>query len=389
MEVRTMTSYLYRKAAVRAVRPIVDGLESRALLSSVATAHAAVAALKVKHLSTIAEIAKTKPQKVSTVPSDGDVNPYGVAFVPSGFPSGGKLGLTPGEVLVSNFNNSKNLQGTGTTIVGVSSGNQAALVFQGPPQGSPGVTGLSTALGVLQAGYVVVGDVPSTDGTSATAKQGGLLFIDKNGNVAANLTDPNLLDGPWDLAINDQGTSAQIFVANVLNGTVTRVNVTFSSSGAINTSMTQMTQIASGYMFRGDPAAFEIGPTGLAFNATTHTLYVASTAGNKVFAIANADTVGTQTGMGSVVYTDKAHLHGPLGLTLAPDGNLIAAQGDAINPSKRQTSELVEFTPKGKFVGQFSLSKMAGGAFGVASSPDGTKFAAVNDITNALEIWPV
>jgi hypothetical protein len=382
-----MTSYLHRKGAARAVRPVVDRLESRALLNAAVAPHAGVTTLRaMKHLSTIAEITKTKPQTASTVPANGDVNPYGVAFVPSGFPSGGKLGLNPGDVLVSNFNNSSNEQGTGTTIVRVTQSNQASLVYQTPPgQGTQGV-GLSTALGVLQAGYVVVGYLPSTNGMSSTAEAGGLLFLDKNGKVAANLTDPNLLDGPWDLAINDQGSQAQIFVSNALNGTITRINVTFSSTGAINPSPT-MTQIASGYMFRGDPNAFELGPTGLAFNSTTHTLYVASTAGNKIFAIPNADTVGTQSGMGSTVYHDKTHLHGPLGLTIAPDGNLISAQGDAINPSKRQTSELVEFTPKGKFVGQFSLSKTAGGAFGVASAPDGTRFAAVNDITNALEVW--
>ena len=51
----------------------------------------------------------------STVPENGDVNPYGVAIVPAGFPSGGTI--APGDVLVSNFNNSDNLQGTGTTII--------------------------------------------------------------------------------------------------------------------------------------------------------------------------------------------------------------------------------------------------------------------------------
>jgi hypothetical protein len=44
----------------------------------------------------------------STVPANGDLNPYGVAFVPPGFPAGGPL--KPGDVLVSNFNNSKNLR---------------------------------------------------------------------------------------------------------------------------------------------------------------------------------------------------------------------------------------------------------------------------------------
>jgi hypothetical protein len=54
----------------------------------------------------------------STSPANGDLNPYGVAFVPANFPSGGTI--APGDVLVSNFNNSSNLEGTGTTIVSIS-----------------------------------------------------------------------------------------------------------------------------------------------------------------------------------------------------------------------------------------------------------------------------
>src|SRR5215470_14554296 len=51
----------------------------------------------------------------STIPANGDLNPYGLAFVPAGFASGGII--TPGDVLVSNFNNSTNCQATGTTII--------------------------------------------------------------------------------------------------------------------------------------------------------------------------------------------------------------------------------------------------------------------------------
>ena len=50
-----------------------------------------------------------------TIPANGDLNPYGVVFVPKDFPSGGKI--APGDVLVSNFNNLNNLQGTGVTII--------------------------------------------------------------------------------------------------------------------------------------------------------------------------------------------------------------------------------------------------------------------------------
>ena len=67
-----------------------------------------------------------------------------------------------------------------------------------------------------------------------------------------------------------------------------------------------------------------------------------------------------------MVYQDDAHLRGPLGLVLAPNGDLITANGDAVNPDPTQTSELVEFTPEGKFVGQFSIDPTAGAAFGLA-----------------------
>lgn len=44
----------------------------------------------------------------STIPGNGDINPYGVARVPA---STGKL--IEGHILISNFNNTSNLQGTG------------------------------------------------------------------------------------------------------------------------------------------------------------------------------------------------------------------------------------------------------------------------------------
>src|SRR5665213_1911226 len=233
--------------------------------------------------SILAQLPTSPERIVSTVPLNGDVNPYGVAFVPEGFRGGGPL--EPGDILVSNFNNSQNLQGTGTTIVKINPGGRVSVFFQGA-QG----LGLTTALGVLRAGFVLVGNVPTTDGTSATVQQGSLLVIDRHGHLVKTLASSSSLDGPWDLAVNDQGDTAQIFVSNVLSGTVTRLDVfindrTFNVSG--------VTQIAHGYTHRTDPAALVIGPTGLAFDRAHDLLYVASTGDNGIFAIANA--VGTST----------------------------------------------------------------------------------------------
>jgi hypothetical protein len=119
----------------------------------------------------------------STVPSNGDLNPYGVAFVPREFPSGGTIG--PGDVLVANFNNSDDTQGTGTTIVAISpTGQQSVLAMSTP-------IGLDTALGVLSGGFVIVGNLPVNGGKIG---QGSLQIFDRHGNLTATLTDPNLLD---------------------------------------------------------------------------------------------------------------------------------------------------------------------------------------------------
>jgi len=140
------------------------------------------------------------PVQSSTVPANGDQNPYGVAFVPGDFLPGGPL--HPGDILVSNFNNAGsaptgNLQGTGTTIVKVAPNGQQSLFFQGNPQGNPPPTlGLTTALGVLEGSFVLVGNVPTTDGTVGTIQAGSLLVLDRNGVLIATISDPVLLDGP-------------------------------------------------------------------------------------------------------------------------------------------------------------------------------------------------
>jgi len=365
-----MSSHLLSTRA-RASRPSLEGLESRELLSG---------ARMSKLAPVIRQLSASPVQTASTDPGNGDSNPYGVTFVPRGFPRGGRL--NPGDVLVSNYNASSNFQGTGTTIVRVTPDNKTSLFFQGPP-------GLDTGLAVLKRGLVLVGSVPSTDGTAATAGQGSLLVLDKSGKVLANFTDANLLNGPWDLTVNDRGGRVQVFVSNVLSGTVTRVDARVSARGD-SFKILSVTQIASGFPHRGDPAAFLLGPTGLAYESRTDTLYVASTAENVIRAIPHAGRTRTDRGTGTVVYQDAAHLHGPTGLTFAPDGNLIAANGDGVNVDPAQPSELVEFTRRGAFVGQYSVDTNNGGAFGVAVSQGRrARLAAVNDVTGAVSVWDV
>jgi hypothetical protein len=134
----------------------------------------------------------------STVPLNGDVNPYGMALVAQ---SRGRL--VAGDVLVSNFNNAGNAQGTGTTIVQMTPhGGRSvfAHVTSSDVSGRcTGGVGLTTALTILQHRWVVVGSLPTSDGTAATAKAGCLIILDSHGSVVETLHDEDGINGPWDL----------------------------------------------------------------------------------------------------------------------------------------------------------------------------------------------
>jgi DNA-binding beta-propeller fold protein YncE len=151
------------------------------------------------------------------------------------------------------------------------------------------------------------------------------------------------------------------------------------------------TVIASSYAHRTDPNALVVGPTGLAYNAQTGTLYVASTGDNAIYAIRNAASEDESHGKGDLVVKDPTHLHGPLGLILAPNGDLIMANGDAVNPNPNHPNELVEYTQRGQLVAQFQVdnSSTPGAAFGLAAQVRNDKlyFAAVDDNTNSLKVW--
>lgn len=318
-------------------------------------------------------------RSVSTVPGNGDVNPYGVAFVPHNFLTGSGR-LKPGDILVSNFNNSANLQGTGTTIVRVPSIGSPSVFFKG----KVGI-GLSTALGTLQYGFVVVGNSPSVDGTAATAGPGSLLVINSHGRLIQTITSA-WIQGPWDMALVDRGDRAIAFVTNALTGTVSRLDFSVSSSGL---KLLSATTIASGYVHRGDPVTFFVAPTGLVYDERRDVLFVASTGDNAVYAVRHARETQSDNGQGFIIYADNTHLHGALGLASAPNGHLLVTNNDGINPDPNQPSEIVEFTRDGEFVKEISVDPAQGGSFGLAvrTTDDKAIFAAVDDNTSMLLIW--
>ncbi|HWY89473.1 MAG TPA: hypothetical protein VNY31_02275 [Solirubrobacteraceae bacterium] len=322
----------------------------------------------------------------STVPANGDVNPYGIAGVPRSVGS-----LVRGNLLISNFNNSENLQGTGTTIVQMTpSGGQSLFAQINPatlPGPCPGGVGLTTALAILPRGYVVVGSLPTGNGMASTAQAGCLLVLDNTGHVVETISGPPI-NGPWDMTSVGDGANSTLFVTNVLNGTVasgetpidegTVVRIRLHTGEDRPPQVKAMDVIAGGFPERTDPAALVIGPTGVDLG-DEGTLYVADTQGNRIAAVPDALHRQAPLGGGGTTVAVGGYLNNPLGLTVAPNGDILTTNaGDG---------KIVETTPIGAEFQPVDTGAGGGGLFGltVASNPRGIFF--VNDANNTLDLF--
>ena len=338
----------------------------------------------------------------STVPANGDINPYGLVRVSRSIGN-----LQEGHYLVSNFNASSNLQGTGTTIVDVSPSGALSVFAQlsadSLPGPCPGGVGLTTALAVLRTGWVIVGSLPTSDGSSATAQAGCLIVLDNMGNPVETIQG-SLINGPWDMTWIDDEQQAAVFVTNVLNGTVaangsvvnqgTVVRVNLRVSETKMPFLEALTVVGAGFSERTDPAALVIGPTGLGLSPvcrqgedeceshshdTEPVLYVADSLNNRVVVIPDALTRTRPSGPGMVL-SSGGSLNDPLGLTVAPNGHILVVNGN--------DGFITEITARGapiasKLIDNNGNPPGAGALFGLIFDPEnGVVF--VDDATNTL-----
>jgi hypothetical protein len=302
--------------------------------------------------------------------------------------------LVKGDTLVSNFNDKANVQGTGTTIVEVSPGGaQSTFATIGSLPGSdacPGGIGLTTALSILPGGWVVVGSLPTgVGGNLPTANPAGcLIVLNDTGGIAETWSNANI-NGPWDMTALATHSGADLFLANALSrsagvnttppvGVCTVVRIDVSIAAGQMPRMLSSTVIGSRFVWRANKATLIQSPTGVALS-NKGTLYVADTVGNRITRIPDAITRSTPIVDGTDTLTSGGALNGPLGLTIAPNGDLIALNGNDGNA--------VEISPHGRQVAKVTLVPNGDGdLFGAAVEPDGEGMLFVNDGTNALDL---
>jgi hypothetical protein len=238
---------------------------------------------------------------------------------------------------------------------------------------------------------VIVGSLPTTNGSPTTAKAGCLIVLNSQGTAVETFSGDGI-NGPWDMTVADNGNQATLFVTNVLKGavaangkvvhtgTVLRIVLNVPNQGNGIPSIQSKTVIGSGFPTQTNPTATVIGPTGVGLGRDG-TLYVADTVNNRIAAIPNALTRTTSASTGRTV-TKNGALSGPLGLTIAPNGDIVTVNGG--------NGFMVETTPEGtqvakKLVATQGTPPGAGCLFGVAIR-DNNGVYFVNDCTNTLDL---
>ncbi len=336
----------------------------------------------------------------STIPDNGDVNPYAIIVAPV------SVGLIEkDDVLVDNFNNISNLQGTGTTIVRYRPSTKETKLFAQVPQklkDCPGGVGLSTAMTLLKSGWLIVGSTPSKDGTTRTKGDGCLLVFDANGRHVATWAGPTI-NGPWgNMATVDRGDAATLFISMagfdvpspdvidpktqypVVKNSATVLRLELEIPAGKPPVIQSQTVIAHGFSHRADLANFLLGPTGLALGADD-TLYVTDGLDNEITAIAQASTRADSAGKGRLVTKDGL-LAWPLSMVMTDQGHLMVCNG--------KNGQVVEIDPiAGQQIyahwlnaNQAQSPPGNGNLFGLAMAPDGKSFYYVEDDINAIRI---
>ena len=294
----------------------------------------------------------------STIDSKHDqLNPYGLTVAPS---TAGDF--TAGDLVVCNFNDKTNRQGTGYTIVALHPHPGARPRLVSDARRLRGCDALALAPDdTIWAAAFKANDNPviSASGSLLTNIRGGP-FYHPFGQVFAQPTSGN----------------PAFYESNAITGTVVRINLGSPFTFDV---------IARGFAVNHGRPGSILGPSGLAYNPNGDILYVVDGTNNTVVAFSNVSSIpsngvmvakdGTSfTGKfasdASLVYAGRP-LNGPISSALLFNGNLVI--GNTGNPSGQNI--MVELSPSGQVLDVRNVDRGASGAlFGMVAT--GTDAAA-------------
>ncbi|MBV8374990.1 MAG: hypothetical protein JO302_05730 [Candidatus Eremiobacteraeota bacterium] len=270
-------------------------------------------------------------------PKFGQQNPYGLTVAPA---TAGAF--TAGDLAICNFNDKKNVQGTGYTIVALHAkpGSKPTLVLADKKllQGCD-------ALALAPDDTIWAADFGANDNP----------VISSSGKLITNITGKPLNHPFGQIFAAPLHGSPAFYETNAADGTVYRINL-----GASFT----FTKVASGLAVNHGKPGSILGPSGLAYDPKIDTLYVVDgAAGNGVGAVYAIANVSTKPAMHTVF--SGPPLSGPISSALLYNGNLVV--GNTTNPNGKNL--MVELSPKGKVLAMKNVDKgTAGAIFGMVAT---------------------
>lgn len=301
----------------------------------------------LRRLGTISTIGSTID------PLNGDLNPYGldIARASAGL-------ISRGDLVVCNFNDAANVQGTGTTIVALH------------PQAGATPTHVAQAASLLGCDALAAG--PNGNLWNAAFAANDNPIVSPSGTVLTTLPA-----GPWHHPFGETfaGTPtpfgiASFYVSNAGDGSIVRVNIKTGPSFTFDV-------IATGFAVNGGAPGGILGPSGLQYDAQHDRLYIVDGADNSLTAFRHVSTIpaggitvsggtfGGSFGKRARRIFSGAPLNGPISSALLPDGHLVL--GNTLDPDG--TNLMVEITFNGRVAATKNVDTGAAGAlFGMVAS---------------------
>lgn len=328
-----------------------------------------------------------------------DVNPYGldVAKVTSGK-------IDAGDLVVCDFNNPGNVQGTGTEIVTLHPAVGAVprlFVKDNTLMGCDALVAATT--GNIWAAAFKANDNPNFFSN-------GTLFTDfENGpwdHPFGETFAPPLIENPSHCltgSVHPESCPA-FYVSNAGNGTIVRITIILSNPNVRactpGTCTFVFNVIATNFpVNHGKPGSI-LAPSGLNYQVSGDRLYIVDGTNNTLYAIDNVSTVGANgitVNANGQSFTgpdaSRAHvifsgppLNGPISSALLFNGNIVL--GNTLDPDGRNL--MVEITPSGQAVFVKNVDTGAGGAlFGMVAtgtSAADTKLYFNDDNDNTVKV---
>jgi hypothetical protein len=305
----------------------------------------------------------------------GEQNPYGLDVAKSN--SGP---IKTGDLVICNFNNSANVQGTGSTILALHpvEGSTPTLIAQDPSLVGCDALALS----------------PNDVSWAAAYGANDNPLVAASGSVLSTLPA-----GPWRGPFGEafspkQGPfgKAAFYVTNAGDGSLVRVNIL--SAGGFSFDV-----IATGFAINGGAPGSILGPSGLQYDAKNDNLYIVDGADDSLVVLRHVSTIpaggiALQNGTFGGPFHKRAlrifsgsPLNGPISSALLPNGHLVLGNTLDANGS----NIMVEISPgRRSVVATKNVDTGAAGAlFGMVAtgtSDDDVQLFYNDDNSNSLKV---